>query len=89
MATGGCSNGLLIYMFCLAVFQLPFARLVGFCATGRPFWVRPLQAMGGVLDVRWAHSGIVTTGHYCTGQGILEQIGQPGVALTPNTIDSR
>ena len=30
MATGGCSNGLLIYMFCLAVFQLPFARLVDF-----------------------------------------------------------
>jgi hypothetical protein len=37
--------------------------------------------MGGVLDVRWAHSGIVTIGNYCTGQGILEEIGQLGVAL--------
>ena len=37
--------------------------------------------MGGVFDDRWAHSGIVTTGNYCTGQGILEEIGQLGVAL--------
>ncbi|KAI0264051.1 hypothetical protein BGY98DRAFT_1181975 [Russula aff. rugulosa BPL654] len=40
-----------------------------------------LQAMGGVLDVRWAHNGIVTTGHYCTAQGIIQQIGEVGVAL--------
>ena len=37
--------------------------------------------MCGVLDVRWAHSGIVTMGHYCTGQGIVGQTGQLGVAL--------
>ena len=37
--------------------------------------------MGGVLDVRWAHNGIVTTGHYCTAQGIIQQIGEVGVAL--------
>ena len=37
--------------------------------------------MGGVLDVRWAHNGIVTTGHYCTAQGIIQQIGEAGVAL--------
>ncbi|KAI0297087.1 hypothetical protein BC826DRAFT_1002129 [Russula brevipes] len=40
-----------------------------------------LQAMGGILDVRWAHNGIVTTGHYCTAQGIIQQIGELGVAL--------
>ncbi|KAI0269578.1 hypothetical protein BGY98DRAFT_299589 [Russula aff. rugulosa BPL654] len=32
--------------------------------------------MGGVLDVRWAHNGIVTTGHYCTAQGVIQQIGE-------------
>ncbi|KAF8260675.1 hypothetical protein EI94DRAFT_884557 [Lactarius quietus] len=40
-----------------------------------------LQAMGGVLSVRWAHNGIVTTGSYCTAQGIIQQIGELGVAL--------
>jgi len=40
-----------------------------------------IQAMGGVVDVRWAHDGIVTTGHYCTAQGIIQQIGEVGVAL--------
>jgi hypothetical protein len=40
-----------------------------------------LQAMGGILDVRWAHNGIVTTGPYCTAQGVIQQIGELGVAL--------
>jgi len=40
-----------------------------------------LQAMGGILDVRWAHKGIVTVGPYCTAQGVIQQIGQLGVAL--------
>jgi len=40
-----------------------------------------LQAMGGVLDIRWAHDGIVTTGPYCTAQGIVQQIGELGVPL--------
>ena len=37
--------------------------------------------MGGVFDLRWAHNGIVTTGHYCAMQGIVQQIGELGVAL--------
>jgi len=40
-----------------------------------------LQAIGGILNTRWAHRGIVTTGPYCTAQGIVEQIGDVGVAL--------
>jgi len=40
-----------------------------------------VQAMGGILDVRWAHNGIVTVGPYCTAQGVIQQIGQLGVAL--------
>jgi len=40
-----------------------------------------LQAMGGVLDVGWAHKGIVRSGHYCKAQGIIQQIGEVGVAL--------
>ncbi|KAH9040681.1 hypothetical protein EDB85DRAFT_2169481 [Lactarius pseudohatsudake] len=40
-----------------------------------------LQALGGILDVRWAHNGIVTVGSYCTAQGIIQQSGELGVAL--------
>ena len=40
-----------------------------------------MQAIGGILNIRWAHSGIVTTGPYCTAQGLIEQIGELGVAL--------
>ncbi|KAH9052813.1 hypothetical protein EDB87DRAFT_340934 [Lactarius vividus] len=40
-----------------------------------------VQAIGGILDVRWAHDGIVTTGSYCTAEGIIKQIGALGVAL--------
>jgi hypothetical protein len=40
-----------------------------------------LQAVGGILDIKWAHDGIVTTGHYCTAQGIIQQTGELGVAL--------
>ncbi|KAH9978831.1 hypothetical protein BGW80DRAFT_698771 [Lactifluus volemus] len=41
-----------------------------------------ILALGGTLNVRWAHNGIVTTGSYCVAQGILEQSGEVGVALT-------
>ncbi|KAH9052529.1 hypothetical protein EDB87DRAFT_1570443, partial [Lactarius vividus] len=40
-----------------------------------------VQAIGGILNVRWAHDGVVTTGPYCTAQGIIKQIGELGVAL--------
>jgi hypothetical protein len=34
-----------------------------------------------MLNTWWAHNGIVTTGPYCTTQGIIQQIGEVGVAL--------
>ncbi len=40
-----------------------------------------VQAIGGILNIRWAHNGVVTTGPYCTAQGLVEQIGDLGVAL--------
>ncbi|KAI0266782.1 hypothetical protein BC834DRAFT_954142 [Gloeopeniophorella convolvens] len=40
-----------------------------------------IQALGGIFDVRWAHNGIVQTGSYCTAQGVVQQIGELGVAL--------
>jgi len=40
-----------------------------------------LQAIDGILNARWAHNGIVTTGPFCTAQGIISQFGEVGVAL--------
>ena len=68
-------------MVCLTVISLTFPRLIEFIRQFSLFVFDFLQAMGGVLDVRWAHNGIVTTGHYCTAQGIIQQIGELGVAL--------
>lgn len=68
-------------MVCLIVFLLPFAQLIEFTCQFSLFAFDFLQAMGGVLDVRWANHGIVTTGHYCTAQGIIQQFGEVGVAL--------
>jgi hypothetical protein len=38
--------------------------------------------MGNVLNVRWAHIGIVATGPYCTAQGVIQQFGEVGVGLS-------
>jgi hypothetical protein len=80
--TGGCSSGRLTSTWsALQFFWLPVARLIEFAWQFALFVFDFVQGMGGVLDVRWAHNGIVTTGHYCTAQGIVQQIGELGVAL--------
>src|SRR5579863_1164872 len=38
--------------------------------------------MGMVLSVRWIHNEIVATGPYCTAQGIIQQFGELGVAVS-------
>ncbi|KAI9435760.1 hypothetical protein H4582DRAFT_1780533, partial [Lactarius indigo] len=40
-----------------------------------------LQALGGILNARWAHDGIVMGGPFCRAQGIIQQSGELGVAL--------
>jgi len=40
-----------------------------------------VQAIGGILNIRWAGRGVVTTGPYCSAQGIIKQIGELGTAL--------
>ena len=68
-------------MVSLTVFLLPFARLVEYTRWFSLFVFDLLQAIGGILHIKWAHDGIVATGHYCTAQGIIQQMGQLGVAL--------
>jgi hypothetical protein len=60
----------------VTIFLLSFAQLIEYARQFSLFVFDFLQAMGIVLDVRWAHNGIVTTGHYCTAQGIIQQIGE-------------
>jgi len=40
------------------------------------------QALGAVLDIKWVHSGVVEIGDYCTAQGVIQQLGETGVAMT-------
>ncbi|KAH9978633.1 hypothetical protein BGW80DRAFT_1248989 [Lactifluus volemus] len=40
-----------------------------------------LQAIGGILNVRWVHDDIVKTGSYCSAQGIIKQTSSLGTAL--------
>ncbi|KAI0039964.1 hypothetical protein FA95DRAFT_1612163 [Auriscalpium vulgare] len=40
-----------------------------------------IQALGGVFDVKWIHWSLVHTGLFCTAQGVLQQLGEVGVAL--------
>jgi hypothetical protein len=40
-----------------------------------------IQAMGGILMVRWVHDGQVIIGPYCIAQGIIKQTGSVGTAL--------
>ncbi|KAF9511424.1 hypothetical protein BS47DRAFT_1383426 [Hydnum rufescens UP504] len=39
-----------------------------------------IQAMAGILTVRWVYDGKVTEGSYCTTQAVLSQIGNDGVS---------
>jgi len=41
-----------------------------------------VQAVGGLLSLRWIVDGIVRTGVVCTAQGTLKTFGETGVALT-------
>ena len=61
--------------------MLLFAWLIEFLRQFSLFIFDILQAIGGILNIRWAHSGIVTAGPYCTAQGIIGQTGELGVAL--------
>ena len=49
--------------------------------------------MAGILNIKWAHSGIVTAGPYCTAQALFNEIGLFGVALStlvcPNVLHVR
>jgi len=40
-----------------------------------------IQAIGGILNVRWIENAGVTEGAYCSAQGALKQAGDVGVAL--------
>jgi hypothetical protein len=68
-------------MVCLTVFLLRFSRLIEISRQFSLFVFEMLQAIGGILNARWAHNGIVTTGHFCTAQGLVKQTGDLGVAL--------
>jgi len=40
-----------------------------------------LQALGGVVNVKWIHELRVYRGGFCSAQGTIQQLGEPAVAL--------
>ncbi|KAK0195075.1 hypothetical protein F5146DRAFT_1109451 [Armillaria mellea] len=46
------------------------------------FFADLIQALGAVLDIKWINEGKVETGSFCTAQGIIQQLGETGVAIT-------
>ncbi|KAI0059014.1 hypothetical protein BV25DRAFT_1993933 [Artomyces pyxidatus] len=45
-----------------------------------------VQALGAVLYVKWAREGKVYDGSFCTTQGVIQQFGEAGVAMTTTAI---
>ncbi|KAJ7188935.1 hypothetical protein C8R46DRAFT_877398 [Mycena filopes] len=41
-----------------------------------------VQALGGVMDIQWVHTGVVILGPFCTAQGVVEQLGETTAAMT-------
>ncbi|KAJ7736846.1 hypothetical protein B0H16DRAFT_109938 [Mycena metata] len=40
------------------------------------------QAVGAVVDIKWARSGVVTVGSFCTAEGVVAQLGETSAAIT-------
>jgi hypothetical protein len=46
------------------------------------FFADLVQALGAVMDVKWVNDGKVEIGNFCTAQGVIQQLGETGVAIT-------
>ncbi|KAF8160646.1 hypothetical protein B0H34DRAFT_838433 [Crassisporium funariophilum] len=50
------------------------------------FFADVLQAIGAVMDIKWVQDGKVEVGGFCDAQGIVQQLGETGAAMTTLTI---
>jgi hypothetical protein len=69
-----------IFLVCLAMYPLTQSH-AGCMAQLSLFICEFLQALGGLLNIRWVHNGIVEAGSYCTAQGIILQGSELTAAL--------
>jgi len=46
------------------------------------FFADALQAIGAVMSIPWIQDGKVEVGKFCSAQGIVQQLGETGVAMT-------
>ncbi|KAJ8520137.1 hypothetical protein ONZ45_g3019 [Pleurotus djamor] len=76
---------LLLYIAVSVVFDPSITR--GWCTTHVHYYFINLlfceiiQGIGGIMTVRWVVDSGVVEGPFCTSQGVLQQIGDVGVAL--------
>ena len=82
MVTGSCYRHRLIYTWHASLFCNSCVLSLILAVSQLSLFVYDLlQSVGGILSIRWAHDGMVTSGPYCTAQGIIKQMGTLGVAL--------
>jgi hypothetical protein len=62
----------------LRIFHQPMDLLMQFSL----FLADALQAIGGVLDLKWISDGKVEVGAFCDAQGIIQNVGETAVAMT-------
>jgi hypothetical protein len=70
-----------IFLVCLVAMYLPTQSHAGCTTQVSLFICEFLQALGGLLNIRWVHNGIVKAGSYCTAQGIILQGSELTAAL--------
>ena len=82
MVTGSCYRLPLIYTWCASLSCKSCVLSLILAVSQLSLFVYDLpQSVGGILNIRWAHDEIVTSGPYCTAQGIIKEMGATGVAL--------
>ncbi|KAF8583058.1 hypothetical protein K439DRAFT_1617763 [Ramaria rubella] len=90
--TGFVSAGAVLYLFCLVAIKIMQSKLYTpddkwkFFRSPLDAYMASLlasdflQSVGKLLHVKWLNSGIVQCGSYCTTQGLIQQLGETGVA---------
>ncbi|KAH9004330.1 hypothetical protein EDB86DRAFT_2165276 [Lactarius hatsudake] len=45
-----------------------------------------IQALGGLMNMKWAFDGTVHSGSFCTAQGLIKQLADVGTALSAGNV---
>ena len=82
MVTGSCYRHRLIYTWRASLFCNSCVLSLILAVSQLSLFVWDiLQSVIGILNIRWVNDGMITSGPYCTAQGIIDQMAPLGTAL--------